>query len=235
MINKGKKRNFEDNFIYSSTNYILWFLQCNFYFWLMNIPFILVLLLMFLSQSTSLTLFLTLSALPIGPALTAILSVMGKLIREKDVNVTKDFFKFYKINFFESIFFWALELAILIIIFTDKLYILSHFNNTLLQIIFTFVLFFCASLTFHIFPILSRFYLRRLDIIKLSLYYSIKKIYISILSFSLIYIMWIILTKISSISLLIILLSISILCYVVMYLHKNTFLDLEEKFKDNAE
>ena len=50
--------------------------------------------------------------IPIGPAATALLSVMGKLIREKDINITKDFFKAYKANFFQSLFFWTLEVVL---------------------------------------------------------------------------------------------------------------------------
>ena len=42
---------------------------------------------------------LMLSSIPIGPALTALLSLMGKLTREGDIDVTKDFFEAYKVNF----------------------------------------------------------------------------------------------------------------------------------------
>lgn len=232
MPNIKKKKEFEEGFIYSSANYIYWFLQSNLYFWLMNIPFIIVFLFMFLSKGNDFELPLIISAIPMGPALTALFSVMGKLAREKDVNVTKDFFKAYKTNFFESLFFWFLETIVLSILYMDKLYILSQYSAPLLNSIFVFLMFISASMIFHIFPIISRFYFKKLYVIKIAFYYSIKKIYISVLSFALIYFMWLLLIKVPSISLLILLLSVSVICYIIMYLHKGTLLQLEDKLKN---
>lgn len=232
MPNFKKRREFGEGLIYTSTNYIFWFLQGNFYFWLMNIPFIIVFLLMLLTNGNDFGLLLAISAIPIGPALTALFGVMGRLLREKDVNVTSYFFQSYKANFLESIFFWVLELIIISIIYMDKLYVLSQYNAPVFQMIFLVLMFMSLSMIFHIFPIISRFYFSKTQLIKMALYYSIKKIHISILSLALIYIMWLLLLKVPKISLLVILLSISIMCYIVMYLHKGTLSELEEKIKN---
>ena len=232
MRNTRQKKEFGEGAVYTFSTYIMWFLQGNFYFWLMNIPFIFVLALIFLSENSDLSLLLAISAIPMGPALTALFSIMGKLVREKDLNVTEDFFKYYKLNFFESLFFWILELLVFFVIYADKMYAMSVIGVQALQLIFLVLMFLCVSLTFHLFPIISRFYLKKSIAIRLALYYSIKKIHISILSLGLIYIMWNALLKIPSISLLIILLSVSIVCYMVMRFYNNTLLELEEKFKN---
>lgn len=232
MPNGRKKKEFGEGLVYTMSNYIMWFLQCNFYFWLMNIPFIIVFLLMFLSKGDDFALPLAISSIPMGPALTALFGVMGKLIREKDVNVTDDFFKSYKTNFFESLFFWILELIILAIVYANKVYVLSQNSTPVFQTIFVVLMIMCISLIFHIFPILSRFYLKKLDLIKIALYYSIKKIYISLSTLALIYIMWKLFINAPRVSILVILLSVSIIGYIVMYLYKGILLQLEENFKN---
>src|ERR1035437_608174 len=101
------KREFGEGPIYTITNYIFWFFLGNLYFLLLNIPLLFILIVLLSNGTNSLpegfTTIIVLCCIPIGPAATALLSVMGKLIREKDINITKDFFKAYKTNFFQSL------------------------------------------------------------------------------------------------------------------------------------
>jgi len=113
----SKKREFGEGIIYTITNYLWWFLLGNFYFWLMNIPFVVIAFIMLVNNDSSFNLILILSLMPMGPALTALLSVMGKVTRKEDVDLTKDFFYAYKVNFFESLFFSISGLIILTIVF----------------------------------------------------------------------------------------------------------------------
>jgi uncharacterized membrane protein YesL len=221
----GNKKEFGESIMFTITNYIWWFILGNFYFWLVNIPFIFVFFVTVTIGGGQLNVLLALSAIPIGPALTALFSVMGKLVRENDIDITKDFFKAYKTNFFEALFFWTLELLIIMVLYVDKLYVISKLNIPALQVVFIVLSFICMAMNFYVFPIISRFYLKKPDIIRLSFYYFIKRVYISIIGFAAIYCIWIISTKITS---MIILVSVSILCYIIMFFQRNTLQNIEE-------
>ena len=227
----ANKKEFGEGIIFTASNYIFWFLLSNFYFWLMNIPFIFVLFLMAASQSDGFTLLLIISALPMGPALTALLSIMGKLVREKDVNVTKDFFKAYKVNFFESFYFSLLEVVLLSICFVDIMYAKAKFPQ--LQPVFMIIGLIIIGMNFYLFPIISRFYLKKIDTIKLTFVYFFKRIHVCIICFAVIYIIWSLLAKTSAVVLMVLLFSMSILCYVTMVFQNKMLLQIEEKLNEN--
>lgn len=229
-ITMNKKREFGDSTIYTVSYYIWWFLLGNFYFWLMNIPFIFITLPMELNGYYHVNLLLILSLLPMGPALTALLSVMGKLTREKDINITREFFKAYKVNFFDSLLFWSIGIIILIIAWIDIIMFNNNSNLYFLKIIPTIILVICFALGIYIFPIISRFYLKKKDMLKLSFMYLIKKINICIIAFIGIAISWIILTKINGAIL--VLFSVSIMCYIIMFLEQGMLQDIEKKLKN---
>jgi uncharacterized membrane protein YesL len=223
----NKKKEFGQGGIFTVCNYIWWFLLGNFYFWLMNIPYIFVGLVMSRSGDTQINLILILSLIPIGPALTALLSVMGKLIREGDINVTRDFFKAYKTNFFEALFFWTVGLVILLSIKIDIMIISRNSHLHFLNIVVTIACFICLSLALYIFPIISRFYLKKTDVLRLSAEYFIKKVHVCLITFIGIYL----LLKISNGILggIMLLFSASIISYGIMYLEKGILKDIEEK------
>lgn len=97
------KREFGEGPIYTITNDLIWFFWGNFYFLLLNIPLLFVLTVLLSNgakaPSEEFIQIMIICCIPIGPATTALLSVMGKLIREKDIHITRDFFKAYKSNF----------------------------------------------------------------------------------------------------------------------------------------
>lgn len=225
------KKEIENRFFYNITNYIWWFLVGSFYFWLVNIPLILVFSSMVLSGINRMNWLLVLALIPVGPALTALLSIMGKLVREKELDVTKDFFKAYKINCIDSLFFWTLELIALTILWADIMYFNRFSSLHFLIIVPILLLFICLGLIFYIFPILSRFYMKRTEALKVSCKYMVKRIYICLIGFIVTYITIKIYSKMDF--MFIILAFISIICYVVMLLEKGMLQDLEEKLKNN--
>lgn len=229
----SKKREFNDGVIVKFFNYVWWFLLANFYFWILNIPFIFVVLGMtnYGTIDVYMIIILMLSSIPIGPALTALLSIMGKLTREGDIDVTKDFFEAYKVNFLDSVFFSTLGIIILTLAWIELLYFNNNFSLTLVKIIPVIVIFTCISIWFHIFPILSRFYLKKKEIFALSLMYLIKKIYVCIISIVAAFIIWNIFIKIKFV-LILPLFFISIVCYLVMLMEKSMLLDIEEKYNN---
>lgn len=221
-----RKREFGEGVIFTISNYICWLLLANLYFWVLNIPLIIVTFSMAISGDYNMNLLLILSFLPVGPALTALFSVMGKLTREGDVNVTRDFFKAYRINFFVSLFFWICELGIILILWTEIKFVNGKESLYYLGIIPRLMLFVCAILIFYIFPILSRFYLKRKDILRLSIYYLFKKIYFGIVYIGAMFVLWFTLSKTSGV--LIILFFVSIIGYFIMFLEKGMLQEIEE-------
>jgi len=229
------KREFGEGPIYEITNYIFWFFLGNLYFLLLNIPLLFVLL-VFLSNETKelppgYTSIIVICCLPIAPAATALLSVMGKLIREKDIRLTQDFFKAYKANFFQSLFFGALEIIIVTILFIDIRFFISNSYPQILIILVYTIIAFIFSISLYIFPLISRFYLSAKDILKISAYYTITKFHITILNLSSFMIVGFIFFKIHTFVLVFI---SSIVCYLLMYYQQKILLEIEERLKDNS-
>ena len=229
----NRKREFSQGVIFTIFNYIWWFLLGNFYFWIMNIPFIFVVLGITANGTINvhMSIILMLSSIPIGPALTALLSLMGKLTRDGDVDVTKDFFKAYKVNFLDSVFFWTIGIVIITLTWIDILYFDINSSLSLMGIIPRIIIFVCIALGFNIFPIISRFYLKKKEVLVLSLAYLIKKIYVCIVSIAAAYILWVILIKIKLV-LILPLFSVSIICYLIMLMEKSMLLEIEEKYNN---
>lgn len=230
---KGKhKKEFGEGLIYTITNYILWFLMSNIYFLLLNIPLLYILLVLISNGQKALpegfSIVFALCCIPIGPAATALFSVMGKLVREKDINVTKDFFKAYKTNFLQSLFFWTLGIFIIIVLVFDIRIIASYnYPRILINILYVFIAF-IFIIGLYVFPIISRFYLKAKDILKFSAYYAIRKIHITIMNLFSFVIVGFVFFKISTFILLFI---SSIICYMIMYYEQKVLTEIEEKLK----
>jgi len=222
-----KKNEFGEGALFTITNYIWWFLLGNIYFALTNILFIVVLIGTSSEGASSFNLITLISLLPAGPALVALFSVMGKLVREKDVDITKDFFKAYRQNFFEALFYWTIFLVILSIIYMDVIYFNVNVQFIPIKAIFIILAFILISMILYILPIISRFYFKRIDVLKISFYYTLKKIHITILNWVCLAGLSYILIKTSSPILLFFFWSI--ICFLIMYNEKSILAEIEEK------
>lgn len=217
------KREFGEGPIFTITNYIWWFMVGSFYFLLLNIPLTLTLLALNYDPSGA-PLLLFLSSIPVGPAATALFSVMGKLVREKDLDITKDFFKSYKTNFVQSLGMWLIELCMLFIIYYDIKFFSKQFPA--LNFFFIILAFIVFNAGLYAFPILSRFYMKTSNIIKLAFYYSMKKIKITFLNLCAIFLSAIIFIKVPN---LLLLLATSIVFFLIMYYENNILKEIEER------
>ena len=226
------KREFGEGPLYTITNYIFWFFLGNLYFLLLNIPLLfMILVLLSNGANPAPQWFISISiicCIPVGPAATALLSVMGKLIREKDISITKDFFKAYKLNFFQSLFFGTLEIIIISILFIDIRFFISGSYSQVLTIFIFIVIAFIFSMSLYIFPIISRFYLSWKDIVKTAAFYTIRKFHITILNFASFLVVGFIFFKISNF---VLLFMASIICYLIMFYQQKILLEIEEKLK----
>ena len=230
------KREFGEGPIYTITNYIYWFFMGNLYFLLLNIP-LLFILIVFLSNGTKalpggFNSIIIICCIPIAPAATALLSVMGKLIREKDIYITKDFFKAYKANFFQSLYFGALEIVLICILFIDIRFLISSSYPRILTAFIFIVIAFIISMSLYVFPIISRFYLGTKDILKTAAYYTIRKIHVTILNFSIFLVVGFIFFKVHTF---VLVFASSIICYLLMFYQQKILLEIEENLKKNAE
>ena len=121
---------------------IYYFLMMNIYFALTNILFLIVI--GFVSFSRYHILIYALSLVPTGPALVALMSCLNKYHKEKDLNVTKDFFTYYVQYFKKTITVWSLSLIILNIVILDYFFLME----TKYVIIFTPILFIIFNIVF---------------------------------------------------------------------------------------
>ena len=233
----ARKREFGEGPIFTITNYIFWFMAGSFYFAICNILLIFTFLALATTDPQQVTSggadfsFLTMiliSAIPTGPAITALLSAMGKLVREKDVNITKDYFRAYKENFKQSLFVWVLELAAIGILIID-VYFFSRQSYGTFVVPFIFAIgIVILTMGLFAFPIISRFHMKTKDIIRLSFYYVIVKFKITFLNIAAIIIA---VFAVSKFPITIIFIA-CVVCYLLMYYQKDLFKELENQIKD---
>lgn len=141
--------------IFAIVNIIYILLLVNFYFVVANPLFFYLYLFAPVTLNESLLVFA--SAITMGPAFGATFFVMGKLVREGDVSPTKDFWRGYKMNFWVSLKYWAVQLVVLFIIFFNLTYIFETGEFSTFSWFFILLFALVFSLNFYAFSILSRF------------------------------------------------------------------------------
>lgn len=172
--------NYGESMIFTITNYIMWFCLSSMLFMVLNLP---TLFLLFFTQSwndlKSFGLLAPLMLLTIGPSYTALLYSMGKLFREKDISTIKAFFKGYKISFIQSLSVWALQELLVGFLIVDIRYLNKIGVNKYFVSMWYGLIFLAILVSIHAYPIISRFSMKTIDVLKLSFVYSIKKIHIA--------------------------------------------------------
>lgn len=223
-------KHFTGGALFTITNYIWWFLQGNFYFFLTTIPFwsIITISAFIGTEGTEFIMFI--SSISMGPALVALLNVMNKLIKEGDIELRRQFFKAYKTSFLEGIYYWILSVAALLVIYLDIIYIKSNNGLTILHFGLLVLAILILSMTFYIFPIVSVFYFKFKDVIKLSFIYSIKKIHITLLCFASIWAVQFIIMSVTSV---IAFFMASIICYSIMSAMQGVLYEIEKNVIEN--
>jgi len=175
----ARKKEFGEGPLYTTFNYIMWIFTSNIYFMLCNI----LLIIYFMSAGKDISnsyVLLYIALLPMFPALTALYATVGKIIREKDISVTTYFFKSYKRNFKQSFFLGFIECTAISIAALDIKYFSALKYGAYIVPFFIVLIVFIFMIGLYVFPLISRFYLKTTDLIKISFVYSIKKIHITI-------------------------------------------------------
>lgn len=220
-----EKRDILNNKFYIITLYINNFFITNLWFLIVISP-VLIYLYKF---KVNISILLFISVL-IGPAITTLFSVMGKLIREGEIAPTKDFFHFYKLNFFQGLLIGAILNTVISIICYDIKYFSSK-GNTYMLCLFISLLVLILMLSLYIYPIISRYNIKVGYLFQLSIKLLVKKIYISLSCMSIIIIVLGSL-RIAKLSLIGVLFGISIICYLLARVEKSTLDGLEEEIKE---
>ncbi|WP_054859849.1 DUF624 domain-containing protein [Gracilibacillus sp. JCM 18860] len=159
-----------DRPLYVALQYIYYFLMTNIYFMLANILFLVIFLFVELTLDNILLFYLAL--LPAGPAFAALFASMGKLVREKEISPTKDFWSYYKKNFMIGTKYWLLKWTILVILLLDLRY--TGFNIQVLTPIIFILIIVALLILLYAFPILTRFEVKIKNLWLVAIYANFK-------------------------------------------------------------
>ncbi|WP_208586548.1 YesL family protein [Gracilibacillus suaedae] len=152
--------------LYIGVQYFYYFLITNIHFMLANFLFLLAFVFVEMSVQNIILFFIAL--LPAGPSLAALYATMGKMIRERDLSPTKDFWSYYKNNFEIATKYWIVQLTIMTILIID-IYYANQFL-AVLSPVFLILLIFMLFLMLYAFPILSRFEVKLKNLLIVSVY-----------------------------------------------------------------
>jgi uncharacterized membrane protein YesL len=217
-----------DNLFFRIFNYGYWFLLTNVYLFLFFLP-LLVLLQFHLNYSNLFNWIILLIAMcPIGPALTAAFSAMGKLVREGHVSITKEFFTGLKSNFFQSIAIWFIQLLIFTILVANIYLMKNTTIGSYLLPFFYVLLILNLLICLYLYPAISRFYLSTKSALKLAVGFTFFKIRITLLMLFVLGLLGLIIFSIPSISLFFL---IGPFCFIVMFLQRGLMEKLEKSIK----
>lgn len=224
----NKNNYFGEGVVFTISDYFIYFLMGSIYFWVLNIPLIIYLIISSINPRWDSKLLLFIALIPIFPAGSALLSVMGKLFREKELSITRDFFCSYKTNFVISAKIGLLQVFLLGVFNLEKLYISLNEGLKFFKYLIEILILINIMINFYLLSIISRFYVRFFDLYKLSIYYLVRKPYIGIVSIIVIYLLEIIAYKLSFV---LGLFFTSILGYVVISMMNNILTILENRIK----
>lgn len=219
--------NLKSSRVYYSTKKLLYILIINIYFLIAISPF----LIYFLVSGKNLSIYiLSLLGIILGPAMSTVFSVLGRVIKEKETSAHNDFLYFYKVNFLQGIFAGTIISAILLMSYLDIQYFFKIGVN-IISYIFIIIAVFTLAISLYVFPIISRINAKTLDVFKLAIKNTIKKFYLSITILALI-IIFLFVVKLLKISLIAVLFGPVAMAYLILLLEKNILVEAEEYLKE---
>lgn len=218
----------QENIFYRLILYGYWFTLCNCYFFLFCIPLSLSLFL-WGNQPNILTLMLLLAAfIPIGPALTASYSVMGKIVREKQVDITKTFFRSFKTNFIQSATICFIQIVFTAIVIIDILFLKQHSIANYMAPLLYVLLLINVVVGMYMYPLLSYFSVSNKSAIKLAVWCAITKWKTTICLLAVLLLLCLILYYVPKASLYFL---IGPFCFIVMLVMNRLLQEIEKSFK----
>lgn len=223
----GNNSGIKSNRTYYLTKKLIYIFMTNIYFLLAISPFILY----FILAGSNLSIYiLSFLGILIGPAISTVFSVLGRLIKGKETEFHKDFLYFYKLNFLQGIFASTIISIILLMSYLDIEYFFKVGIN-IVSYIFIGIAIFTLAISIYVFPIIARISAKTMDVFKLSIKLTLKKFYIplTVLSVTIIALFAIKFLKIALIG---VLFGPIALAYLILFLEKNILIEAEEYLRE---
>ena len=222
--------NLKSNRVYYETKRLMYILMINLYFLISISPFIIY----FLLSGTNLSIYiLSFLGIILGPDIATLFSVLGRLIRGEETEARKDFLYFYKLNFLQGIFAGAIISLVLLMSYLDIEYFFKIGSN-IISYIFIGIAVFTLAISLYVFPIIARINAKTLDVFKLAIIKTFKKVYLTITIISII-VIFLFIVKFLKIALIAVLFGPIALAYLILILEKNTLIDAENYLKEKYE
>lgn len=212
-----------DRPLYTIINYIYAFFMTNIYFMLLNGMFIFFFF--FTEFQIENILLYYISLLLFGPSMAALLKTMEKLIKEKAIRPTYDFWGFFTKNFKVSMKYWGIQWTIIAILIIDIHYANLYFP--FLSIVFLLFVLVSLAVMLYALPILTRFEVKMKNLFVVSFYSVFRFVKTTLLNLSTIVAFGIIYYAMPGF---IVLFLMSLLCYFIMYNMQPIFEYLESQF-----
>lgn len=219
-----KKNDFFSGPLYTILSYVYYFAATNLLFLLSNIIFLMTFAVAEPNIYSYIILFIT--AIPGGPSICALLSVMEKLISEREISVWKDYTTAYKKNFRQALKIWMFILISMVILIVDIKFVSSKPDYKFTSMFFLGVMLVVTVIGLYSFPILSKFYMKTKDVILTSIYFSIRKFPVTMLK---IVIMVGVFSALKYFKIIGFLFFTSVIAYLIMYYDRKMFAELQEK------
>lgn len=143
--------------IFDVFNYIFYFFILNLVFLFFNIPVILFMLFVGVSNITTYFPLFLLSLIPTMPAFTILIYCMDKLFKNKSLSLFTDIKKAIKFNFKQSFFVWAIELILFLALYSNIRFFTSIYKNGFLSAVFLGISLLLVVVTPFLFILISLF------------------------------------------------------------------------------
>jgi uncharacterized membrane protein YesL len=205
--------------------YIIWLFVGNLLFLVANLPFVLFYLFVGLDRAAEYRLLFLISLIPLGPAFTALLSAMNRLVRYKDVSIFRDFTKAYKANFKISTAAASIQLTLVFVLLTNIEVIGKLEAGFLFTPFFKLLTCILLLMTFYIYPVIARYHVTVTGVLKTALVLTISKPMTTVGNLVLLLFTFVLVQLKASYAILFV---ASILCYLIMFFQKHLFASIEK-------
>lgn len=169
--------------------------------------------------------------IPTGPSLSAFIAVINKFNENKEINITKDFFKQYIKNLKPALKIWIILLTLGTILIFDLNICFENSKFPILILPMIMMLILIILLILNSFPILCRYEINTWNNLKLSIYLIFRKPLNSIINL-LILIVWVNLLNFNNI--IIKLLASGIAVFLIMKCYQKNYEIIDNEYLENV-
>ena len=177
---ESRSRQYGDGALFRFSNNVYWVLATEFYFVLASLPVVGAFL--FLERDPSNAILYAIAGAFLGPALAAALHCVRRIMREKDLNPTREFLRGYRLNVTDTLRFWVPSVAVMTILFLDLRFLETQSSavDDALQVVILLVALVGVLWLMNMMVISTAFHFRQRDLARLSVFYLGKALRITV-------------------------------------------------------